>query len=172
MRKVILASVAGFFATLCISVSSVAAAPYCGLTWGSGPESSSTTTTSSLTNIRTGRHDCYDRMTFDLSGTGSTGYKVEYVSSVTGIASDKPIHLTGGAKLRIVINARIKSTYKGVEDKTLPGVNLSGYKTFKSAKYGSSFEGKTLVGLGVRSKLPFRVFKSGNHVVVDVAHYW
>jgi len=111
-------------------------------------------------------------MTFDLSGSGATGYKVEYVSNVVGIASGKPIHLTGGAKLRIVINAPIKSTYTGVEDKTLPGVDLSGYSTFKSAKYGSSFEGKTLVGLGVRSKLPFRVLKSGNHVIVDVAHYW
>ena len=177
MRKAILASVVGFVAALFVSVSSVSAAPYCGITWGSGTKSSTTTTTRSLTNIRTGRHTCYDRMVFDITGTSSTGYNVRYVTNVYADPSGKLIHLTGGAKLQVVVNSPVydqsgKVTYKATVDKTLPGVNLSGYKTFRSAKFAGSFEGQTTVGLGVRAKLPFRVFKTGNHVVVDVAHYW
>ena len=49
---------------------------------------------------------------------------------------------------------------------------MTGYQTFRAAKYGGSFEGVTLFGLGVRARLPFRVFKLDDRIVVDVAHSW
>ncbi|XXC92426.1 hypothetical protein ACLLJJ_01895 [Streptomyces sp. A5-4] len=55
---------------------------------------------------------------------------------------------------------------------SLPGVNLTGYKTFKDTKFGASFEGQTQIGLGVRARLPFRVLQSGDKLTVDVAHTW
>jgi hypothetical protein len=54
----------------------------------------------------------------------------------------------------------------------LPGVNLAGYQTFREAKFAGSFEGQTSVGLGVRARLPFRVFTLDSRLVVDVAHRW
>jgi len=56
-------------------------------------------------------------------------------------------------------------------------VNVSGYTTFRQVAYDGSFEGLTSFGLGVRAKLPFRVFVlagpgSGSRVVVDVAPRW
>jgi hypothetical protein len=51
-------------------------------------------------------------------------------------------------------------------------VNVAGYQTFRSTRYGGSFEGQTSFGLGVRARLPFRVFHVDNHLVVDVAHRW
>jgi hypothetical protein len=177
MRKAVLSSaVLGFVAALFVSVSSVSAAPYCGITWGSGVKTAGATTTRSLTNIRTGQHDCYDRMVFDVSGTSATGYRVEYVSNVYADPSGQLISLSGGAKLRVVVNSPVNNgstvTYNATVGKTLPGVNLAGYQTFKDAKFAGSFEGKTSVGLGVRALLPFRVTVSENHVIVDVAHYW
>ncbi len=177
MRKVISLFVVGVLLTLGVATSSASAAPYCGLTWGSTPKTASATTGHPLTNIRTGRHDCYDRMVFDLSGTGATGYDVRYVSNVYADGSGTLIPLTGGAKLQIVVhapayNASGASTYPGVVGKKLPGVNLTGYQTFKDAKFAGSFEDQTTVGLGVRAQLPFRVTTSDNHVIVDVAHYW
>ncbi len=43
--------------------------------------------------------------------------------------------------------------------------------------WAGSFEGQTTVGLGVRARLPFRVFTlegpgDGSRIVVDVARYW
>ncbi|MDQ1596268.1 MAG: hypothetical protein QOH40_2824, partial [Arthrobacter pascens] len=40
-----------------------------------------------------------------------------------------------------------------------------------------SFEGYTTLGLGVRARLPFKVFTlagpgSGSRLVIDVAHHW
>ena len=52
-----------------------------------------------------------------------------------------------------------------------------GFRTFRDLVYGGSFEGQTDFALGVRARLPFRVFvlagPGGNsRLVVDVAHQW
>ena len=177
MKKHMILALVGFLLTIGLAGSSASAAPYCGITWGSSAKTASATTTRPLTNIRTGQHDCYDRMVFDLSGTAATGYSVRYVSNVYADGSGTLIPLNGGAKLQIVVHAPAydstgKTIYPGVVGKTLPGVNLSGYQTFRDAKFAGSFEGQTTVGLGVRAQLPFRVTTSQNHVIIDVAHYW
>lgn len=177
MKKIMLGLVIGLFGVLVIAPAPASAAPYCGITWGSLPKSNAAATTQPLTNIRTGQHDCYDRMVFDLTGTGATGYTVQYVTNVYADGSGQLITVNGGAKIQIVVhapayNAQGMPTYGGIVNKSLPGVNLTGYKTFRDAKYAGSFEGQTTVGLGVRAKLPFRVLTSGNHAIVDVAHAW
>jgi hypothetical protein len=62
-------SVLGGFA----SASSASAAPYCDITWGSLPKTAADTSAAveTLNNIRTGRHDCYDRMVIDTSASGT-----------------------------------------------------------------------------------------------------
>jgi hypothetical protein len=55
--------------------------------------------------------------------------------------------------------------------------NVAGYQTFRQVVYAGSFEGYTSIGLGVRARLPFRVFTlegpgSGSRLIVDVAHFW
>src|SRR5690349_7313305 len=42
--------------------------PYCGIYWGSLPKVSTHSSTSILTGVRSGRHDCYDRLVLDLRG--------------------------------------------------------------------------------------------------------
>jgi hypothetical protein len=56
-------------------------------------------------------------------------------------------------------------------------VTVTGYSTFRQVAYAGSFEGQTTIGLGVRARLPFRVFilegpGTGSRLVIDVAHYW
>jgi hypothetical protein len=56
-------------------------------------------------------------------------------------------------------------------------VNVTGYSTFRQVAWAGTFEGQTTVGLGVRARLPFRVFTlagpgSGSRLVIDVAHRW
>lgn len=179
MKKLILSWVLTLFVLVSVSGTSAvhAVVPYCNINWGSLPKTAVVTTSSNLTNIRTGRHECYDRMVFDLNGpTG--GYTVRYVNNVYGEGSGQLIPLSGGAKLQITLQASSYNidtgipTYPAKVGAALPNVNLSGYSTFRDAKFAGSFEGYTTVGLGVRAKLPFRVFTNGNSIVVDVAHYW
>jgi hypothetical protein len=144
----------------------------CSFTWGStdkvaGP---ATSTGSPVRNVRTGRHECYDRLVVDLGGPAS-GYSVRYVRRFRGQASNNVIPLPAGARIEIIVKAPVGS-YGGVTGQPLPGVTVAGYDTFRSTRFGEAFEGTTQLGLGVRARLPFRVLKIGDRVVIDVAHHW
>jgi hypothetical protein len=56
-------------------------------------------------------------------------------------------------------------------------VNVAGFATFRQVVFDGTFEGQTVIGLGVRARLPFRVFSlagpgAGSRLVIDVAHRW
>ncbi len=166
--------------TIGLVPSTAGAAPEgsCAVTWGSGDEAAgpSTSRFSPVVDVRTGRHACFDRLVVDLDGPAS-GYNVRYVRRFRGQASDEVIRLPGGARIEIIVKAPSTDsggdpTYTGVRGQPLPGVSVAGYETFRSTRFGESFEGYTQIGLGVRARLPFRVLKVGNRVVIDVAHHW
>jgi hypothetical protein len=152
-----------------------AAAPYCGITWGSTSKAAVPTTYPQLTNIRAGRHACYDRLVFDVRRGNLTGYWVYYTTALTGDGSGRVIPLRGGGKLVIGIEASAydlagRPTYTFANRARL--VNVSGYRTFRQVAWAGSYEGVTTVGLGVRARLPFRVFTLPGRLVIDVAHRW
>ncbi|CAI9405329.1 MULTISPECIES: AMIN-like domain-containing (lipo)protein [Aestuariimicrobium] len=151
------------------TTSASAATPYCGIYWGSLAKSSSRMTTSTVTGLRAGEHPCYDRLVVDIKGR-VTGYDVRYVSQITMDASGMPVAVAGGAKLQVMVRAA---------SWTRPAMpNVSGYTTFRQVVWAGSFEGQSSFGLGVRARLPFRVFTlydattNKTRVVVDVAHHW
>ncbi len=152
-----------------------APAPYCGITWGSLPKAAShPTTLPRLTNVRAGRHNCYDRLVLDVRGN-VTGYWVRYVGTMTEDASGRVIPLRGGAKLSITAQAPAydaagRPTYRYANRAEL--VTVTGYRTFRQVAWAGSFEGTSTVGLGVRARLPFRVFTLSGRLVIDVAHRW
>jgi hypothetical protein len=157
------------------SSATAAAAPYCGITWGSLARTAGATTMPQLTNVRAGRHDCYDRLVLDVRGGAGTGYWVNYVTNVTADGSGHVVPVRGGAKLSIIAQAPSYDqdgvpTYTFANHKEL--VNVSGYRTFRQVAWAGSFEGNTTVGLGVRARLPFRVFTLPGKLVIDVAHAW
>ena len=152
----------------------------CETGWGSLPKTAQESTPAFLTNIRTGSHDCYDRIVLDIpaGSTSRLGYTVQYVDAFEQDGSGDPIPVSGGAILEIRVYAASydtqnhKVTYPGKAKQPLPGVDLTGYKTFRDAKFGASFEGYSQVGLGVRALLPFKVTQLSDKLVVDVAHSW
>ncbi|GAA3901634.1 hypothetical protein GCM10023084_62610 [Streptomyces lacrimifluminis] len=154
------------------------AAAACPTGWGSGAKGGGATGADHLTDIRTGRHECYDRIVFDVPGGDQIDFHVQYVDRFYADPSDQYIPVAGGAILDIRIGAWSYDldagvpTYPGKVGKPLPGVNISGYSTFRDTRFGGTFEGQTQVGLGVRARLPFRVIQLDDRVVVDVAHSW
>ncbi len=155
------------------------AASYCGLVWGSLAESNAAMSSASVTNVRTGQHYCFDRMVVDLNGPVA-GYTVQYVPTVVQDGSGFPIPLLGGAFIQATVNApsydsNYNPTYTPAAKAELS--NVSGYQTFRQVAYAGSFEGYTSIGVGVRARLPFRVFTldgpgAGSRLVIDVAHFW
>jgi hypothetical protein len=159
------------------SSASAAPAPYCGITWGSQLKTATTTTAlPELTNIRAGRHNCYDRLVFDVRGGNVTGYSVQYVTVMARPGEGQVVvPLRGGAKLSVTAHVPAyddvgQSTYRPANRAEL--VNVTGYRTFRQVAWAGSFEGESTVGLGTRARLPFRVFTLPGHLVVDVAHAW
>ncbi len=155
-----------------------ASAAYCGITWGSLSKSHPRMVAGPLTNVRAGRHTCYDRLVVDLGRTRS-GYLVRYVTNVHEDGSGAVIPLRGGAKLEIIVRAPAydsngNGTYHPTNSDELR--NVSGYRTFRQIAWGGSFEGQSTIGLGVRARLPFRVFTiddgATSRLIVDVAHAW
>ncbi|MFB7667038.1 hypothetical protein ACFC1R_24360 [Kitasatospora sp. NPDC056138] len=158
-----------------------AAVADCSNDWGSLSKSDRSYPSAQLANIRTGQNGCYDRLVFDIPGASEAnrlGYHVNYVDVLRQDASGTPIPVKGGAILEVVVTAHTfdwttgKYTYRASAGDALPGVDLTGYRTFVDARFAGSNEGYTQIGLGVRAKLPFRVFQLDNRLVVDVAHTW
>ncbi|MFG1622162.1 hypothetical protein [Kribbella sp. NPDC049227] len=147
--------------------------------WGSLPEANSRMTQAPVTAVRTGRHACYDRLVVDIRGRVA-GYDVRYVPNVYTDGEGALVPLRGGAKLQFVVRAPAydaagRPTYSPAKPRELS--NVAGYSTLRQVAIAGSFEGQTTIGVGVRARLPFRVFTlagpgSSTRVVLDVAHHW
>ena len=177
IRSLVIALAAGVVPVVA-ATTSAEAAPYCGITWGSLAKSSPTMVPGPITNVRAGRHACYDRLVVDLKGR-APGYTVKYVSNVYSEGKGAVVPLRGGAKLLIVTRAPAytstgAASYRPANPREL--VNVTGYTTFRQVAWAGTFEGQTSMGLGVRARLPFRAFTihdaTGSRLVIDVAHRW
>jgi hypothetical protein len=183
MRKILVGLAA--LAMLLVMVPAASATEgYCGISWGSLPKDAGTMLPESyLLDVRAGQHACYDRLVFDVQGVPAPGYRVEYVPQVTQDGSGHVVPLRGGAKLQIILRAPAYDSNTG--QSTFPSsspelVDVRGFRTFRQVAGAGSFEGQTTIGLGVRARLPFRVFtlpgpgvgSTKSRVVIDVAHRW
>lgn len=181
MKKLIswLAALVLAVGTGLVAPAATAADPYCGITWGSLQKVSAPYTQGRLTDVRSGRHACFDRLVLDVDGAPA-GYQVRYVDQVVADGSGSTVPVRGGARLQVIANAPAYdeagyATYTPADRREL--VDVTGYTTFRQAAWAGSFEGRTSIGLGVRARLPFRVVVlegpgSGSRLVVDVAHRW
>lgn len=136
---------------------------------------------SPLVGLRAGRHDCFDRLVLDIDGEPGE-YSVRYVNTVSSPFSGEVVPLRGGARLEVVVGHPAYDPESGEPTLVLPNpseaVDVSGYPTLRQVAAVASFEGETTVGVGVRARLPFRVFTlpagedERGHIVIDVAHSW
>jgi len=167
-------------------------APYCGIYWGSLAKTASApgasdwstipTDGSAVDNVRAGRHDCYDRLVIDVLGQ-RPGYRVRYVNQVAEYGVDGPgqvFPLLGGTFLEIIVPTNTGDS-NGYEVFTPTNrsrlVDVTGWRTFRQVAEVGYYEVQRQFGLGVRARLPFRVFTldgPGDHsrLVIDVAHRW
>jgi hypothetical protein len=162
-----------------------AAAPYCGITWGSTPEHRASRDTEMVNDVRAGRHACFDRLVIDLGGQDVTfgSYDVRYVPLVHQDGSGAAVPVRGAADLQLLIDApayddRGNPTFSPANRREV--VDVTGFSTFRQVAWAGSYEGRTTIALGVRAKLPFRVFTVAGtpqsddtpRLVIDVAHRW
>ncbi len=160
-----------------------AAAPYCGITWGSLAKSGTHDAgPDTLRNVRAGEHACFDRLVIDLARAPHfTAYSVTY-GTAHQQGSGNAMSLRG-TDMEIVLDSPAydsngRPTFRPASRTDV--LDVSGFRTFEQVAWGGSYEGKTTLGLGVRARLPFRVtvldgapgHPTGARVIVDVAHAW
>ncbi|ROP34819.1 AMIN-like domain-containing (lipo)protein [Saccharothrix texasensis] len=173
MRRVALAVVAALVVLSVVPATATAAAceP---VDWGSGLKTVVNGSGGTVTDIRSGQHECFDRLVIDTHLAGG-GYYVRYTDEVTHVGSGEPVPLRGGAKLFVMAyspsyDENFDPTYTPADPAEV--VDVTGYRTFRQVAWAGSWEGTTDLGLGVRAQLPFRVFTLPDRIVVDVAHQW
>lgn len=178
MRPFILfLSVIGLLAALVAPAA--AATPYCGITWGSQPETLPPYGEGGLVDVRTGRHECYDRVVLDIEGARPSAI-VSYVSQITTDGEGAVVPVRGGAFLEVVAGVVAGEPNSDVLLGCEVGdemADVGGYRTLREVAYAGFFEGQVTLGIGVRARLPFRVFTlpgpgTRSRLVIDVAHRW
>jgi hypothetical protein len=153
--------------------------------WGTGAKNGSPMMSAApLYLVRVGQHPCYDRVVFDVNGPEAVGYTARYVPVVQADGSGQPVPVAGRAALEVVVRAPMLGTdsqghqpgsgVPAVGENLVPRSRLAGWSSLRQVVYAGSFEGQTTTAIGVRARLPFRMFVTGNrgyrHIVVDIAH--
>jgi hypothetical protein len=145
----------------------------CVVGWGTSAKHAGGMVTSRVLAVRAGEHRCFDRLVFDLGRGPTAGFRVQYVRHIIADGSGRTLHVRGGARLMITIQApaarRFPASARNLTD-------VRGFRTFRQVRGAGTFEGITSAGLGVRTKLPFRVFAvhgpgPGSRLVIDVANH-
>ena len=124
-----------------------------------------------VTDVRIGAHDGFDRVVFDAGGQGTPGWTVEYVDDATAEGTGDPVDLEGPAYLRVVLTG-ITNPYEAADEERARGaIAAGGASAVTGAWFDGTFEGQSLAYIGTAAEQPFRVYAlSGpTRVVVEVA---
>ena len=155
--------------------------------WGTGTKQSALYSAAPIYRTRIGRHECHDRVVFDINGPEPVGYHVSYVPVVIEDGSGREIPVAGGAALQVIVHAPTQGS-PGDDSGHQPGVvfapsgeylhgpeGLEGWGALRAVRSAGSFEGQSTFAVGVRDRLPFTVTtwvdeNQTAHVIVDIAH--
>jgi hypothetical protein len=123
-----------------------------------------------VTSVRSGRHDGFDRVVFELAGEGTPGWDVRYVDSATAEGTGAPIGLAGPAYLRVTMTGTTYPFESGADEVARGSVGSAG-AVVTGAFYDGTFEGQSLAYIGTGAEVPFRVYalSAPARVVVEVA---
>jgi hypothetical protein len=124
-----------------------------------------------VSEIRTGRQDGYDRVVFEIGGTGAPGWDVRYVDEASSQGSGAPIDVEGDATLQVTLTGMGYPYDTGVEEwagpDPLPG---NGTENVTEVAWDATFEGTSVAFIGTTAQVPFRVYalQDPTRVVVDL----
>ncbi|WP_216207538.1 AMIN-like domain-containing (lipo)protein [Amycolatopsis aidingensis] len=158
--------------------------PGCAVTegWNTRPDVLEGRSSQEVFQVRIGRHECFDRVVFDVDGTQRVGFDVRYVPTVHAEGSGKPLPVAGGAALKVIVRAPAEGFRGQGEVLATTGEyfytadQLSEWSALSAVRFAGSFEGQSTFAIGARSERPMRAFtlvderSQVRNVVVDIAH--
>jgi hypothetical protein len=124
-----------------------------------------------VSDIRLGRHDGFDRVVFDVGGTGTPGWDVRYVDSASSQGSGGPVDVAGDAVLQVSLTGAGYPYDTGVAEFSSGPLTGTDTEVVTEVVFDATFEGTTVSFVGTTAKTPFRVYLLQNptRVVVEVS---
>jgi hypothetical protein len=127
----------------------------------------------SVSDIRIGRHDGFDRVVLEVGGVGLPGWDVRYVDQASSQGSGEPVDVAGNAVLQVTLTGVGYSKDTGIEEVAW-GRRVAGEGTEEITEvvFDGTFEGTAGAFVGTTAQEPFRVYllEGPTRVVVEVAN--
>ncbi|MGY2005042.1 GerMN domain-containing protein [Blastococcus sp. SYSU DS1024] len=125
-----------------------------------------------VTDLRVGRHEGFDRVVLEVAGAGLPGWDARYVPEARSEGSGSPVQVAGEAVLRLALTGVGLPGDTGAAPYPGPGRLAPGYPAVREVVLDSTFEGQAVSFLGTAAERPFRVYRLQNpaRVVVEVLH--
>lgn len=125
-----------------------------------------------VTDIRTGSHDGFDRVVYELGGTGVPGWRVAYVDEALQDGSGFPVDVAGEAILEVQITGSAYPFDSGVEPYDGPDpIRAQPGGSVVEVRGALVFEGVTQSFIGVSepgSPFTVNVLTDPTRLVIDV----
>lgn len=137
------------------------------------PETSTTMAALTVTDISVGHHEGFDRVVYELGGTGTPGWEIEYVDRAVQDGSGTAIDVAGQSVLEVRITGSVYPFDSGVEPYSGPDPVVDPSAPAVAGVYRTIvFEGVTQSFVGVNGERPaFSVSALSNptRLVIDIA---
>jgi hypothetical protein len=125
-----------------------------------------------VSDIRIGRQDGFDRVVFEVGGAGTPGWDVRYVDTASSQGSGKPVDVAGDAVLQVTLTGAGYPYATGVEEFSSSGpLSAADTEVVTEVVFDATFEGTTTAFVGTTGRAPFRVYllEGPTRVVVEIA---
>ena len=125
-----------------------------------------------VSDIRIGRHDGFDRVVFEVGGTGAPGWDVRYVDQASSQGSGEAIEVAGEEVLQVTLTGVGYPYDTGIEEWSGPDpLSVPDTETVTELVWDATFEGTSVAFIGTTARAPFRVYllEGPARVVVEVA---
>ncbi|WP_299036488.1 hypothetical protein [uncultured Pseudokineococcus sp.] len=125
----------------------------------------------SVVDVRTGRHEGFDRVVLELAGEdgGEPGWHAHYVDEPTQDGSGAPLQVTGSSHLAVVVRG-LGYPFETGQDEVLGSTSGEGTELVREVLVGGVHEGQAQVVVGLDEEAPYRITRLADppRVVVDV----
>ncbi len=130
------------------------------------------TDTGRLTGVTLRRGECGEQIELSVAhAPANMGYTVSYQTDFAELSTGKPLALRGSAKLVVVVMAQAYDdngtvTYRPTNAREIATAPAS--SGVRQMAWAGSFEGASMIGIGVDAKRPFTVSQVSGKLIVTI----
>ncbi|MGV0405128.1 AMIN-like domain-containing (lipo)protein [Corynebacterium marquesiae] len=123
-----------------------------------------------VTDVRIGQHEGFERVVFELDGGGTPGWFVDYADTPTQQGSGKTIDYSGETALNVNIDGVVYPFEAGKEDPRIGVVDAPTEGIVTQVVNGGTFEGRRQFVIGMNARKPYsvQVLDNPTRLVVDI----